>query len=61
MNKYNVYWVKFLKNKRNKYSLLVFGFIFILSLFAEVLSNDKPIIMSIDSKLYFPIIMTYSD
>ena len=51
MDKYNVYWVKFLKNKRNKYSLFIFGFIFILSLFAEVLSNDKPIIMSIDSKL----------
>ena len=60
-SKYNSYWIKFLKNKRNKYSLFLFGFVFILSLFAEILSNDKPIIMSIDSKLYFPIIITYSD
>ena len=61
LNKYSSYWIKFLENKRNKYSLFIFSFIFILSLFAEVISNDKPLVMNIDDKLYFPILMTYSD
>ena len=59
--KYNSYWIKFLNNKRNKYSLFLFSFFFILSLFAEILSNDKPIMMSIDDELYFPIVIVYTD
>ena len=51
LNKYSSYWIKFLENKRNKYSLFIFSFIFILSLFAEVISNDKPLVMNIDDKL----------
>jgi len=54
-------WNKFKSNKRNKFSLYIFSFIFIFSLFAEVISNDKPIVMSIDSELYYPILFEYSD
>ena len=32
-----------------------------MSLFAEILSNDKPIVLSIDDKLYFPIFISYTD
>jgi microcin C transport system permease protein len=61
MNIQSSFWDKFLKNKRNKYSLLIFIFFFILSLFAEILSNDKPIVLSMDDKLYFPIFISYTD
>tara|TARA_B100001093_G_scaffold137594_1_gene130118 strand:- start:1205 stop:2218 length:1014 start_codon:yes stop_codon:yes gene_type:complete len=61
MNIQSNFWDKFSTNKRNKYSLLIFIFFFVLSLFAEILSNDKPIILSIDDKLYFPIFISYTD
>ena len=61
MNIQSNFWGKFSTNKRNKYSLLIFIFFFVLSLFAEILSNDKPIVLSIDDKLYFPIFISYTD
>ena len=61
MNIQSNFWDKFSTNKRNKYSLIIFIFFFVLSLFAEILSNDKPIVLSIDDKLYFPIFISYTD
>ena len=34
-------------------------FLFIVSLFSEMISNDKPIIMNIDDKVYYPYIIDY--
>ena len=59
--KYSLFWDRFKSNRRNLYSLYIFSFIFILSLFAEVISNDKPIIMSIDEKIYIPILISYPE
>ena len=59
--KYSLFWDRFKSNRRNLYSLYIFSFIFILSLFAEVISNDKPIIMSIDDKIYIPILISYPE
>ena len=56
-----IFWNKFFKNKRNKYSLMIFVIFFTLSLFAEIISNDKPIVLMIDDKLYFPIVISYTD
>ena len=61
MNIQSNFWDKFSANKRNKYSLLIFIFFFVLSLFAEILSNDKPIVLSIDDKVYFPVFISYTD
>ena len=55
------FWDKFLKNNRNKYSLYIFIILFVLSLFAEIISNDKPIILKMDDKIYFPILISYTD
>jgi len=61
MNMSLSFWDKFLKNNRNKYSLYIFIVLFVLSLFAEIISNDKPIILKMDDKIYFPILISYTD
>ncbi len=52
---------RFKNNKRAFISLIIFAFLFTVSLFSEFIANDKPIIMSYNSKLYFPILFSYSD
>lgn len=54
-------WRRFKANKRGYYSLWVFGVLFVFSLFAEVLSNDKPLLVSYQAELYSPILFTYSE
>ena len=61
MNMSSSFWDKYLKNNRNKYSLYIFIILFVLSLFAEIISNDKPIILKMDNKIYFPILISYTD
>ena len=56
-----IFWHKFMSRARNKYSLYFFSILFVLSLFAEIISNDKPIIMSLDEQIYFPIMVKYTD
>ncbi len=46
----------FIGNKRGCYSALIFAFIFIATLFAEFLANDKPIFVYFDNKVHFPTI-----
>ena len=54
-------WERFAKNKRALVSLWVFGILFILSLFAEFIANDKPIIVRFDGRFYFPVFVNYSE
>ena len=61
MNMQSNFWDKFLSNNRNKYSLLLFIIFFVLSLFAEIISNDKPLVLMMDDKVYFPIVISYTD
>lgn len=51
----------FKANRRGMVSLVIFMVIFILSLFAEFIANDKPIIVSYHDRLYFPAIKQYSE
>ncbi len=52
---------RFKNNKRAFISLIIFTFLFIVSLFAELIANDKPIIVNYNGNYYFPILFTYSD
>ena len=52
---------KFSQNKRAYYALILFGLLFFLSLFSELISNDKPLIMRYKGEFYFPIFKTYTD
>ncbi|HFQ80729.1 MAG TPA: ABC transporter permease [Desulfobacterales bacterium] len=54
-------WRQFKNNKLGYYSLIIFSIIFITSLFAELISNNKPLIMSYQGQLYFPVFKTYPE
>jgi microcin C transport system permease protein len=51
----------FRRNKRGFYSLWIFLALFGLSLVAEIIANDKPIVLSYQGQIHFPIFHTYSD
>lgn len=52
---------QFRANKRGMVSLVVFGLLFFLSLFAEFLANDKPILIRYDGAFYSPIFRDYPE
>jgi len=54
-------WRAFKKNRRGYYSLIIFLLLFVTSLFAEVLSNDKPLLVDYEGQLYFPLLKRYTE
>ena len=52
---------QFRANKRGMISLVVFGVLFIVSLFAEFLANDKPVLIRYDGAFYCPILRDYPE
>lgn len=54
-------WRNFKKNRRAYWSLCIFGVLFILSLFAEFIANDKPILVNYRGDLRMPIFSFYSE
>lgn len=54
-------WSNFCKNRRAFYSLIIFGVLFGLSLFAEFIANDKPILVKYQGEFYVPIFNVYSE
>ncbi len=51
---------KFRKNKRGYYSLIILIILFFLSLPAELVFNDKPIILRIDGETFLPVFKQYT-
>ena len=51
----------FRKNKRGFWSLWVFLALFLISLFAEFIANDKPFIVWYGDELFLPIFQTYPE
>jgi microcin C transport system permease protein len=54
-------WYRFQANRRGYYSLWLFSVLFVLSLFAEVWSNDKPILIYYQGHYYLPLWKTYPE
>src|SRR5437763_561913 len=52
---------QFRANRRGMASLVVFGVLFVLSLFAEFLANDRPILIRYDGAFYSPIFRDYPE
>jgi microcin C transport system permease protein len=48
-------------NRRGMVSLIVFGAMFFLSLFAEFLANDRPILVRYDGHFYMPVFRDYPE
>jgi microcin C transport system permease protein len=51
----------FRANRRGYVSALVFLALFVLSLFAELIANDKPLLVRYDGRLYFPVFVAYPE
>ena len=45
-------WLRFKANKRGFISLWIFTVLFGLSLFAEIIANDKPLLVSYDNQCF---------
>jgi microcin C transport system permease protein len=49
-------WLRFKRNRLGYWSLVIFCVLVVLSLFAELLSNDKPLVVRYNGQLLFPIV-----
>jgi len=54
-------WKRFRRNKLGFYSLILFCSIVLLSLAAELVSNDRPLIVRYENTFYFPIFKNYPE
>jgi microcin C transport system permease protein len=54
-------WQSFKANRRGHLSLWIFLAMFVVSLFAEFVANDKPIYIHVNGHSYFPAVVTYPD
>jgi microcin C transport system permease protein len=54
-------WLRFRKNRRGFYSLIVFSLLFVISLGAELISNDKPFLVVHQGACYFPLLKSYPE
>jgi microcin C transport system permease protein len=54
-------WRRFRANRLGFVSLVIFVTLLVLSLFAEVLSNDKPLVVRYNGEFYFPLVNTYPE
>ena len=54
-------WRRFKANRRGYVSLWIFSLLLVLSLFAEALSNDKPLLISYRGAWYFPLFKNYPE
>src|SRR5579862_5605272 len=51
----------FCANRRGFWSLWIFLALFITSLFAEFIANDRPLLISYDAHFYCPVFATYPE
>ncbi len=54
-------WRRFRRNPLGFWSLVLFTVLVVLSLFAEVLSTDKPLVVRYDGQTYFPVLRDYPE
>jgi microcin C transport system permease protein len=54
-------WLRFRNNRRGYWSLIIFCVLVAISLLAELVSNDKPLIARYNGDIVFPIFHTYSE
>ncbi len=51
----------FKSNKRGWYSFWIFIFLFFISIFADFIANDKPLVIKFENDYFFPIFIEYPE
>ena len=51
----------FRANQRGFWSLVIFLVVFVITLFSEVIANDRPLVVSYKDGLYFPFLKAYPE
>ena len=54
-------WRRFRRNRLGFVSLVIFCALVLLSLFAELISNDRPLLVRYNGEFYFPMVHEYSE
>ncbi len=54
-------WLRFKRNRLGHWSMLIFCILVTLSLLAEVISNDRPLLVLYEGQIYVPIVKDYSE
>ncbi len=54
-------WGNFKANRRGYWSLIIFLILFVVTLFAELIANDSPIMVRYKGELLFPIVVDYPE
>lgn len=54
-------WQRFKRNRLGYWSLLAFCSLVVLSLFAEVLSSDRPLVVRYEGQTYWPLVHDYPE
>ncbi len=54
-------WQNFKANRRGFWSFWIFLVLFFISLFAELIANDRPFLIKFDGHLYWPAFVSYSE
>ena len=54
-------WENFKANKRGYWSFWIFLVLFVTSMFANVIANDKPLLVKYDGHLYWPVFTDYAE
>lgn len=54
-------WQTFRNNRRAYWSLIIFGLLFVLSLGAELIANERPLVVSYEDRWHFPVLFDYPE
>ena len=54
-------WQRFQRNRLGYWSLLLFAALVLLSLGAELVSNDRPLLVRYQGQTYFPLVQDYPE
>ena len=54
-------WQAFRDNRRGYWSLWIFAALLLICMTAEIIANDKPILLSYQGELYAPVLFTYPE
>lgn len=54
-------WLKFKRNRRGYWSLWIFAVLFVVSMGAELIANNKPLLVSYQGNYYAPFLKSYPE